>query len=185
MPGRRRRPRGGPGPTTRICTEWGAGGTRRGRAISFSIFRFRFSGRTVTRIHSHTSKPHRATADSGLWSLRRLGFRSGSARRRDPTAHRASGRYQARARADTHGGRPDPGARSRACQRNRANGTCATSGPCQAPRHQAPTCLRKLLQRVYMYTEYRPSRQAEPADEGPAHGTQGDGRKLRARKLHA
>jgi len=30
-----------------------------------------------------------------------------------------------------------------------------------------------------MYTEYRPSRQAEPADEGPAHGTQGDGRKLR------
>jgi hypothetical protein len=155
----------------------GAGG-----GISFTFFRtYCDTDPYLVR----TSKPHRATsADSGPSVFTaNLGFRSVP---RDPTApHRASGRYHARARADTHGGRPDPGARSRACQRNRANGTCATSGPCQAPRHQAPTSLRKLLQRVYMYTKYRPSRQAEPADEGPAHGTQGDGCKLRARKLHA
>jgi hypothetical protein len=56
-------------------------------------FRLRFSGRTVTRIHSHTSKPHRATADSGPSVFKRqLGFRSVP---RDPTAHRASGRYRA------------------------------------------------------------------------------------------
>ena len=167
--GRRRRPRGGAGPTTRISARSRLTGDR----APFHFISFR--NRTVTRIHNGSinarhysaqptpvTTPPRTTPDFGARA-------DIPVVPRDPTA---SPGVRSLPR-DTHGGRPDPGARSRACQRNRANGTCATSGPCQAPRHQAPTCLRKLLQRVYMYTEYRPSRQAEPADEGPAHGPMG------------
>ena len=132
--------------------------------ISVSFFR----NRTVTRIHSHTTQPHRHTAPRPPTTP---DFGSCGHSGRSARPHSLTGRPVVTpiyTRRPTGPGRAVPRVST-----DRANGTCATSGPCQAPRHQAPACLRKLLQRVYMYTEYRPSRQAEPADEGPAHGPMG------------
>lgn len=115
VPGRRRRPRRGPGPTTRIWHDLHLVFPR-GGGISFSIFRFRFSGRTVTRIHSplasHTAPP--PTPDFGLYG----DWVSGPVPR-DPTAHRASGRVTKPGRGPIH----TAADRTRARGPARANGT--------------------------------------------------------------
>lgn len=87
----------------------------------------------MTRIHSHTSKPHRATADSGPSVFkRRLGFRSVSARPHSSPGHRPTGRPAVTA--------PGRGPIHTAADRTRARGPARANGT--APMVHVPHRVR-------------------------------------------